>query len=216
MKNAILGAAAAALLVSACTSPKKRTAVGAGTGAAVGAGVGAVLGHQSGKRDKGAAIGAGVGAMIGGGIGNYLDRQAKELAEVAETRRTDEGIITTLKNNVLFDTNSSALKQAAMDDLSRLGQIISKYPEDRIVVVGHTDNRGDAAFNERLSLQRAQAVKLQLINNGVPAASVETLGQGESQPVASNTEETGRSQNRRVELHITVDQAKVQQESQGG
>src|SRR5262245_34358552 len=103
MKRAILLTFAAALVMGGCAKPGKRTAVGAGTGAAAGAAVGGVIGHQSKHAGRGAAIGAAAGAVLGGGIGNYLDKQAKELAEVAETRRTEEGIVTTLKNSILFD-----------------------------------------------------------------------------------------------------------------
>jgi outer membrane protein OmpA-like peptidoglycan-associated protein len=209
MKRMIMAVSAAALSLSGCAAPKKRTAVGAGTGAAVGAAAGAVIGHQSGNKGKGAAIGAAAGAMMGAGIGNYLDKQAKELAQVAETKRTEDGIITTLKNNILFDTDSSVLKPRALDSINQLADIIKKYPEDRLVVVGHTDDRGTTEYNERLSLQRAQAVKLQMASRGVPAASMEAMGQGESQPAAPNTTDDGRAKNRRVELHITVDQSKL-------
>jgi outer membrane protein OmpA-like peptidoglycan-associated protein len=197
------------LALSGCAKPGKRTAYGAGIGAAAGAAAGGIIGHQSKRGGKGAAIGAAAGAALGGGIGNYLDKQARELAQVAETKRTEEGIITTLKNNVLFDTDSSALKPQAMDQLSQLSDILKKYPEDRIVVAGHTDSRGGADYNERLSLQRAQAVKLQLISSGLPSESIEALGQGESQPIAPNATSEGMAKNRRVELHITVDQSKL-------
>ncbi|UCF86120.1 MAG: hypothetical protein JSV50_10965, partial [Desulfobacteraceae bacterium] len=95
MKRTLAVVVCALVLVTmGCTAPGKRTAIGAGTGAAVGAGVGAIIGHQSGEKGKGAAVGAVVGSLLGGGIGNYLDKQAKELEQIAETKRTEDSIIT--------------------------------------------------------------------------------------------------------------------------
>jgi outer membrane protein OmpA-like peptidoglycan-associated protein len=192
-----------------CTTPGKRTAIGAGVGAAVGAGVGAVIGHQSGEGGKGAVIGAVAGGLLGGGVGNYLDKQAKELEQLAETKRTENGIITTLKNNLLFDTGKADLKPAAVDSINQISDIIKKYPEDKLIVVGYTDSIGSDAYNQGLSEHRAQAVRLAMIARGIPAASIEAVGMGKSNPVASNATEEGRAKNRRVELQISVDPAKV-------
>lgn len=207
MKSTFRVFCAVSLLAAGCTTPGKRTAVGAGAGAAVGAGLGAVIGHQSGNKGKGAAIGAAAGAVLGGSIGNHLDRQAKELEQVAETKRTEEGIVTTLKNNILFDTNSAALKSEAQSNIDQIGDILKKYPEDKINVVGHTDDRGAAEFNQRLSEQRAQAVRLQLISRGVPESRIAAIGMGESQPASPNTTAAGQAKNRRVELHISMEEA---------
>lgn len=197
------------LATMGCTVPGKRTAIGAGTGAAFGAGVGAIIGHQSGEKGKGAAVGAVVGSLLGGGIGNYLDKQAKELEQIAETKRTEDSIITTLKNNILFDTGKANLKPEALESINQIADIIKKYPEDKIIVIGHTDNVGSDVFNQRLSEQRAQAVRLAMIARGVPSGSIEQVGMGESNPIDSNDIEAGRARNRRVELQITVDESKL-------
>lgn len=197
------------LALGACTSPGKKTAIGAGAGAAAGAAAGAIVGHQSGNRGKGALIGAAVGALAGGGIGNYLDKQTKELEAVAETKRTDHGIVTKLKGDILFDSGAATLKPAAKDQVSKLGEIIKKYPEDKLVIVGHTDSQGKAEANKALSEQRGQAVMLQLVTTGVPKESITVVGMGSSQPVGDNKTAEGRSQNRRVEIQITVDESKV-------
>lgn len=194
--------------VSACVTPKKKTAVGAGAGAGVGAGVGAVVGHQSGHKGQGAAIGAAVGAVLGGTVGNRLDRQTKELAVLTETRRTEDGIVSTLKTSLLFDSGKADLKQNAVKNLEKITAIVKKYPEDRIVVVGYTDDQGAGEYNLKLSEQRAQAVRLAMITQGFPASAVEAVGQGEAKPVASNKTAEGRAKNRRVELLISVEQKK--------
>jgi outer membrane protein OmpA-like peptidoglycan-associated protein len=194
----------AALVSPACHNAGKRTAIGAGAGAALGAVTGAIIGNQTGDRDKGALIGAGLGGMVGSGIGYKLDKQAKELEAVAETRRTDEGIITTLKENILFPTGSYALKPTAGNAVSQISSIIKKYPEDKIVVIGHTDDVGSENFNQTLSEKRAGTVRSYMIAQGIPAASVEAVGLGESSPLVPNTNDANRAKNRRVELSITM------------
>ncbi len=184
---------------SNCASPGKGTAIGAGAGGATGAAVGGIAGGW-----KGAAIGAAVGAAAGGTVGNLLDKQANELAKVAETKRTQDGILVNLKNDLLFETNSAVLKDAAVQDLTKLGDILVKYPQDRIKIEGFTDNVGKRSYNEQLSLRRAEAVKSVLIGRGVKDTQMMVLGYGPEKPIASNQTTQGKAMNRRVELHIDV------------
>ena len=187
-------------LAVACATPGKRTAIGAGGGAAVGAGVGAIAGGW-----KGAAIGAAVGGLAGGAVGNYLDKQAEELKEVAEnTKRTKDGILVDLKSKLLFTTDSAVLKPEAVELVAKLGDILAKYPEDRIRVTGHTDSTGSVAHNEELSLRRAKSVRDVLQGRGVKPEQMLVEGMGPERPIASNGTAAGRAQNRRVELHIDV------------
>lgn len=192
-----------------CASENKNTAMGAGIGVAAGAAVGAIIGHQTGNRAAGAAVGAAFGGAIGGAVGHRMDKQAKELAKIAETKRTDQGLITKLKSDILFDTGKSDLKTSAQDNLKQMAAIMKKYPENVLTVKGHTDNTGSMKINEELSKRRADAVKQVLIGNGIPSDTVSTVGLGPSVPIADNTSEMGRKQNRRVEIEITVDQSKV-------
>jgi outer membrane protein OmpA-like peptidoglycan-associated protein len=195
---------AAALVASACASAGKRTAIGAGAGGAVGAAAGAVVGGW-----KGAAIGAGVGALAGGGVGLYLDKQAKELERLAETERTENGILVRMKSDVLFDTDSAIVRPDAIDRLAEIGDILAKYPEDRVRVEGHADRTGTARHNEELSQRRAEAVRKLLLARGVAERQVVAVGMGSTEPVATNATAAGRAKNRRVELHIDVPGAKV-------
>lgn len=185
-----------------CVTPGKRTATGAAAGAIVGAGVGGVAGGDW----EGAAIGAGAGAAAGAAVGNYLDKQARELEQVAETHRTDHGILLNLRSELLFETDSAVLTEDAITQLSRIGDILVKYPEDRIRIEGHTDSRGPVAYNEELSERRAEAVARVLTSRGVAPRQMMVLGMGEARPVASNDSADGRSANRRVQLHISVPQ----------
>ena len=192
-----------------CESAGKRTAMGAGIGAAAGAAVGAVIGHQTGNRGQGAMIGAALGGTMGGVVGNRLDRQAKELEKIAETKRTEEGIITKLKSDILFDTGKSELKPVATTNISKMADILKKYPENVLTIRGYTDSTGSAAINQTLSEKRAAAVKNQLVAGGVPAGSVTVVGMGPQNPVGDNKTADGRAQNRRVEVEITVDESKL-------
>lgn len=192
-----------------CESAGKKTAVGAGVGAAAGAVLGSVVGAQQGDKKKGAMVGAAIGATMGGVIGNRLDKQAKELEKVAETQRTEQGIVTKLKSDILFDTGKADLKPAARTSITQLAEILKKYPENVIVVKGYTDSVGSDAVNNTLSERRAQAVKDYLARGGVPEATLSTLGMGKSNPVGDNGTAEGRAQNRRVEIEITVDESKV-------
>jgi outer membrane protein OmpA-like peptidoglycan-associated protein len=199
-KNRII-VALSVLTIAGCATAGKRTAIGAGGGAAAGAGVGALLGGW-----KGAAIGAGVGALAGGSVGLYLDKQAKELEEVAETKRTENGVLVRMKSEILFDSGSAVLKPEAITQIEKVGAILAKYSDDRVRVEGHTDSTGSAKLNEELSLRRADAVRRVLLGRGVAEAQVTALGMGETRPVADNATATGRASNRRVELHIDVPQ----------
>lgn len=200
-----------AIVLSSCASDQKNTAKGAGIGAAAGAVTGAIIGHQSGSRDKGAAMGAILGAGIGGYAGRRMDQQAKELEKVAETRRTDAGLITKLKSDILFNTGSSSLKPAAQTSIKQMADIMKKYPENVLTIKGYTDSTGSDAVNEPLSEKRAEAVKSYLVANGMPGSTISTIGRGEADPIGDNNSDGGRQLNRRVEVEVTIDPSKVPQ-----
>ncbi len=187
-----------------CATAGKDTAIGAGGGAAVGAGLGEAVGGW-----KGAAIGGLIGGAAGGSVGYYLDRQAKELAKVAATKRTDDGILVQLKSDILFKTDSAVLKPEAVDQLTKVGDVLAKYPQDRIRVEGYADSTGGARHNEELSGRRAEAVRAVLLGRGVKESQVTALGMGDTRPVSTNATAAGRAKNRRVELHIDIPGEKV-------
>jgi outer membrane protein OmpA-like peptidoglycan-associated protein len=194
--------------LAACETAGKRTAIGAGAGAVVGAGAGALIGGKH-HRGAGALIGAGVGALAGGSVGLYLDKQAKELeqSKLLQVKRTENGLLVQMASDVLFESGSSALMPKTVDDLEKMGDILAKYSDDRIKVYGYTDSVGGKAYNEELSLRRADAVKRVLIGRGVQEKQITALGMGPADPVASNDSLAGRKKNRRVELHIDVPNA---------
>jgi outer membrane protein OmpA-like peptidoglycan-associated protein len=192
-----------------CATPGEKTATGAGIGAGAGAALGALFGSQSGNAGKGALIGAGIGAALGGVIGNRLDKQARELEKIAEVKRTENGIIARLKSDILFNSGSSSLKNTTMNNIDQIADILKKYPENNIAVIGHTDSDGSESYNQSLSERRAHAVSTRLISKGVPSKHLSTEGAGQSQPIESNKTAAGKMRNRRVELVITVDPSRA-------
>jgi outer membrane protein OmpA-like peptidoglycan-associated protein len=91
--------------------------------------------------------------------------------------------------------------------VEKVGNILAKYSDDRIKILGYTDSVGGKAYNEELSLRRADAVKRVLVGCGVQEKQITALGMGEAQPIASNDAPAGRKKNRRVELHVDVPNA---------
>lgn len=200
---------AVALAFSGCASDNQNTMKGAGIGAAAGAAVGAIIGHQSGNRSKGAAVGALLGAGIGGYAGRRMDQQAKELEKIAETKRTEQGLVSKLKSDILFETGKADLKPQAKTNLKEMATIMKKYPENVLTVKGYTDATGSDKTNEVLSQKRAEAVKKELSANGMPTNVISTQGLGPANPIGDNTTVDGRKQNRRVEIEVTVDESKI-------
>ncbi|HTO77513.1 MAG TPA: OmpA family protein [Thermoanaerobaculia bacterium] len=105
--------------------------------------------------------------------------------------------------HVNFDTDKSEIRKADHDELEKALHFVEKYPGCKISVEGHTDSTGSEAYNQALSERRAAAVKKFLIDHGVTSADrIESVGYGETRPIADNTTAKGRSENRRVEIVI--------------
>lgn len=112
-----------------------------------------------------------------------------------------------LDAEALFDVNSAEIKPAAKASLDKLVTTLKQFRRaDQFVLTGHTDSTGSAAYNQRLSERRAEAVKAYLVEHGIPAEMITAEGQGESEPVASNATREGRQQNRRVEIRVIAEQ----------
>ncbi len=116
--------------------------------------------------------------------------------------KEDAEILKTAFENLEFETGRAVIKNESLDELKKLAELLLRKPEYRLRVSGHTDNVGDKAFNQRLSLERANAVKTRLMEYGVPESRIFTEGYGDSLPVAPNTTPEGRAKNRRVELKL--------------
>jgi outer membrane protein OmpA-like peptidoglycan-associated protein len=209
----LLAASAAALALAACTpiqtdtgNPRQRTTEGAIIGGLAGAALGARTATNNRDRRNQAIVGAALGAGAGGLIGDRLDRQAAALqASVSgntQVINTGNEIRVQMPNDILFAVDSASLRPDLRADLRAVARNLLEYPQSTIVVTGHTDNTGSAAYNQSLSERRANAVAAELIGNGVPANRIQAVGRGLSQPIASNATAQGRAQNRRVDITI--------------
>ncbi|MCH7627328.1 MULTISPECIES: OmpA family protein [Novosphingobium] len=181
-----------------------RTAIGGLGGALGGALLGGLIGGKTGR-----ILGAGIGGVAGAAVGYNMDKQIKQLREQTagsgvDVTPTDNGtaILVNLPNGVTFDTDSTVIKPTFRDTLDRVAQSMVQYPNSLIDVYGHTDSTGSETYNQQLSERRAQAVASYLSSRGVSSARIRSQGFGETQPVASNATEEGRSANRRVEIKI--------------
>lgn len=106
----------------------------------------------------------------------------------------------TLNADALFDFDKSVLKPAAQASLDSLAGKVKSLTLEVIVAVGHTDSIGTDAYNQKLSIRRAEAVKKYLVSQGIEAKRIYVEGKGESQPVADNKTAEGRAKNRRVQI----------------
>src|SRR5690349_1078178 len=130
------------LLMAGCKSASK-TQKGAVIGTAGGAAIGAIIGKSVGNTAMGAIIGATVGGVTGAVIGRKMDKQAEEMKKVlgdAEVRREGEGIVINFKEKVLFGFDQSVLGTSAQANLDKLNNILQKYPDTNIQILGHTDS----------------------------------------------------------------------------
>jgi OOP family OmpA-OmpF porin len=106
----------------------------------------------------------------------------------------------TLNADALFDFDKSVLKPAAKASLDSLAGKVKSLTLEVIVAVGHTDSVGTDAYNQKLSIRRAESVKKYLVSQGIEAKRIYVEGKGESQPVADNKTTEGRAKNRRVQI----------------
>ncbi len=211
MKIATLGLAFAtsAMLFQSCATATK-TQKGAVIGAAAGGTIGAIIGKKAGNTAVGAIIGGAVGGTAGAVIGRRMDRQAEEIKNTvpnAEVIREGEGIIVKFDSGILFDVNQSELKSAARSNIESLATSLKNNPETNILIVGHTDATGTDAYNYKLSERRAASVKAYAVNQGIAPSRLTTEGRGETEPISDNTTDSGKAQNRRVEIVIVANEA---------
>ena len=198
---------------SGCKS-MNRTQKGAVIGTAGGGAFGAVIGKAAGNTAMGAVIGAAVGGVTGAVIGRKMDKQAEEMKKVlgdAEVKRVEEGIVIEFKDKVLFGYDRSDLGTQAQANLTKLANVLQKYPDTNIKILGHTDDKGTNAYNQGLSERRANSAASYLRSQGVASARITTQGLGEDDPKVSNDTDANRAENRRVEFVITANQKMVEE-----
>ncbi len=224
MKKLVVLISIMAVAAAGCaTKAQTGAAVGTGLGAAVGAGLGQAIGRSTEATLIGAAAGAVAGGLAGTAIGNYMDKQEASMrqaladteaasikrdqevlaqADASSTQKSVEVLTVTFKSDFLFAVNSATIQPGAYDELNRVAGVLKQYPQTTVQIAGHTDSSGAEDYNQKLSQRRAEAIKSALVGAGVDPARLMTIGYGESKPIAPNSTEAGRQQNRRVELRI--------------
>jgi OOP family OmpA-OmpF porin len=181
-------------------------------GAALG-GVGGGLGvseYENGPDNNERAAGAGVGALTGALIGTLLGHYTCDpveappppppVAQAPPPPPPAKGTKLATVGAAHFDFNKAQLKTGGEEDLGPVVRMMGDQKDLRVVVEGHTDSVGSDAYNQKLSERRAEAVKSYLVRRGIDASRIRTRGLGETRPVASNSTEAGRAQNRRAEV----------------
>lgn len=123
-------------------------------------------------------------------------------------KKTERGMVITI-GDVLFDTSRDSLKPDGRRNLDRLVDLLRQYPDRRVAIEGFTDSTGSSSGNLELSDRRARSVRTALLDQGVGAERLSTLGLGELHPVASNDSADGRQLNRRVEIVLSDDSGRV-------
>ena len=119
--------------------------------------------------------------------------------ELLELRQTDRGVVVTL-GDVLFESGQVELAAGARENLNDVVELLQSEPDKRVRIEGHTDSTGPASVNLRISQQRADAVRAELVAMGIQADRIQTVGMGEDFPIASNESAEGRARNRRVDV----------------
>lgn len=135
-------------------------------------------------------------------VANSAHSEAQALAaqlEHVKSKLTERGTVLSLQD-ILFEFDKAELKPGAERTIAQLANFLNNRPELEVMIEGFTDALGEDAYNQTLSLKRAQAVMAALEQHGVPVRRMEAKGLGEEFPVASNDDPSGRQQNRRVEI----------------
>ena len=186
---------------------RQNTKGGGLIGTMMGAAVGLVSADNSderpGKVVKAAIIGAGLGALAG----TLLDRQEADLRSDLDNRdvqitNVGDRLVVTLPQDILFATDSVAVRADLRRDLQTLAGNLRAYPKSTLSIIGHTDNVGDAGYNSDFSNRRAYSVESVLLAAGTSRSRIQAWGRGEEEPLATNLTAEGRAQNRRVEVVI--------------
>lgn len=213
----LLGVTALFTMVSACATydpytGEKETSKAA-VGAGIGGGIAAVIAYLDNDdedvdvRNRRILAAAAGGAAIGGGIGYYMDAQEAKLRKQlrgtgVSVERVGDNINLIMPGNITFATARSEIASSFYPILDSVALVIKEYDRTLVVVAGHTDSDGAAAYNQTLSEQRANEVTDYLRTREIKSVRLESVGFGERQPIASNASAAGKQENRRVEISL--------------
>ena len=141
----------------------------------------------------------------GDGVPDFQDRCPDRAGPASnkgcpEIKAEQKKILNEATRFILFDFNKATLKPSSNARLDQMVQILNEYPDYSLSIAGHTDSKGDDAYNLKLSYDRAAAARAYMLGKGIPAERIEARGYGETKPIASNATAAGQAQNRRVDF----------------
>jgi len=175
---------------------------------AIGAGVGALAGVAIGDSGRSAAVGAGLGA-VGAYIWSNQMAQKKAAMEqatagtgVGVTQTQDNQLKLNIPSDISFDTGRSDIRYNLRPILDQFAQGLNNQPNTEIRIVGHTDSTGSDAINNPLSFDRSASARDYMAYRGVDSRRIQIDGRGSREPVASNNNDAGRAENRRIEIFL--------------
>lgn len=220
MRNSIAASVVSMVFIAGCadmTPVQRGTATGAGIGAGVGAVLGNVTGNGKGSRTAtGAVIGGAAGAAIGNIWSRRMEEQKRQMEQAAQgtgvqvTQTPDNRLKLDIPSDISFDVNRSDIKPNFRPLLDKFANSLAENNTTRITIVGHTDNTGNDAINDPLSLNRAARVRDYLSTRGVASNRFIVEGRGSHEPLVANDNEANRARNRRVEIFVAEQQATAQ------
>lgn len=218
MKKQIIALSIASLMtLSGCTTFDAYTGEEKTSNTAKGAGIGAgsalLISYLANKnkskkeRNKRMLRDIGIGAIAGGGVGYYMDTQEAKLRKQlrgsgVSVQRDGNNINLIMPGNITFASNGRNLNSKFYNVLDSVALVVKEFNKTTIVVSGYTDSSGSNSYNQKLSEDRAKSVANFLITKKVQQARFEVIGFGEKNPIAANSNEQGRSLNRRVEITL--------------
>lgn len=184
---------------------------GTAQGAAIGAGTGAIIGAIAGE-GKGAAIGAAAGAGVGAAAGyiwsQRMEEQKRQMeqatagTDVQVSQTDDNRLKLDIPSDISFDTNRSKIKPNMRPVLDSFANSLKNNPNAMVTIVGHTDNSGNDAINNPLSVNRSASTRDYLVSRCVPSNRISIDGRGSYEPIAPNDTPVNRARNRRVEIYV--------------
>jgi len=173
-----------------------------------GAAVGAIIGAIVGDPGLGAGIGAGVGAVGGYVWSSQMEKQKRQMeqatagTDIEVTQTENNQLKMNIPSDISFDSGRAEIKQNMYPVLNSLVAGLMSNPDSQATIVGHTDNTGNDAINNPLSVNRAANTRQYIASQGIASNRINIDGRGSHEPVANNDSSINRAKNRRVEIFV--------------